>query len=261
MTLGVYLLGALDPGERFAFESHLSYCEVCRGELVRLAPLPGLLNQITPDDFADSMPSTEVEGFGPVTTRVQRIIEPLRIPEQAPSQPPLPPLPSVPPVIDEAPPRNRPKENRPEGGPRSAPARRRVWRVRSAAAAVVILAVGAIFGWQSLRHEPAAPPAAQGVVWTGTSMDGTASVEARLVDREWGTEFLMKFHGMPPDRECYLNVYDHYGNRQVAGWWSTDHDPNDVIPGAVSIRRSKIDRLEVMLEDKETLVLTIEAPH
>ncbi|MCA1656076.1 MAG: zf-HC2 domain-containing protein, partial [Pseudonocardiaceae bacterium] len=62
VTLGVYLLGALDPAERSEFESHLSVCDICRGELVRLAPLPGLLNQITPDDFAADRPPTGAEG-------------------------------------------------------------------------------------------------------------------------------------------------------------------------------------------------------
>ena len=138
--------------------------------------------------------------------------------------------------------------------------RRRFSRALSAAAAVVVLAIGGIFGWQAIRHDSTVQPQAEGVVWTGESADGVASVEARLIDREWGTEFKMKFHGMPPGRGCYLVVYDHYGKRQVAGWWGTDHDPNDVIPGAAWVRRSKIDRLEFLLDDRKTVVLTIEAP-
>jgi Putative zinc-finger len=246
MTLGVYLLGALDPAERSAFESHLAYCDICRGELVRLAPLPGLLNQITPEDFADSLPSASVEPMGAVAMQSPPITEPVRLPDLMPE-----------PVLRAEQPRNRPP-NKPEGN-RS---RRRVSRTIAAFAAVVVVAVGGIIGWQAIRHEPGSTPsqADQGVVWTGKSSAG-ATVEARLIDREWGTEFEMKFHGMPPDRECYLMVYDHYGNRQVGGWWGTDHDPNDVIPGAVSIRRSKIARLEFLLDDKETIALTVEAPH
>jgi hypothetical protein len=245
MTLGVYLLGALDPTERSAFESHLSYCEICRGELVRLAPLPGLLNQITPGDFADNMPSTGVEG-GVVVVQTA----PVRIPVQSP----LPPL-----DVDEAPVTRPP--NKPAGGPRNRTmSRRRFSRVLSAAAAVVVLAVGAVFGWQAIRHDETVPPQAEAVVWSGESADGTIGGEARLIDREWGTQFEMKLHGMPPGRGCYLVVYDHYGKRQTAGWWGTDHDPDDVIPGAAWIRRSKIDRLEFMLDDHKTVVLTIEAP-
>jgi hypothetical protein len=52
-SVGAYVLGALEPGDRAEFESHLSGCAACRAELVRLAPLPGLLHHITLADFED----------------------------------------------------------------------------------------------------------------------------------------------------------------------------------------------------------------
>lgn len=260
MTLGVYLLGALDPAERSAFESHLSYCEICRGELVRLAPLPGLLNQISLGDFADDMPSTGLES-GAVVTRALPI--PVQMP--APEAPVQEPEPAVRPKSKRTRPA-KPKKSRPEGrpriegprhdGPGSDGGSRRWWRVASAFAAVVVLAGAAIFGWRATREENVSPVA--GVTWTAAA--GSTSVEARLVDHEWGTEIQSKIHGLPPGRKCYLFVYDHYGNREVAGWWGTDHDPNEEIPASTSIMRSKIDRLVYMLDDKETIAFTIEPP-
>lgn len=50
-SLGAYLLGALEPAERLATEAHLASCTACRDELVRLAPLPGLLGLVTIDDL------------------------------------------------------------------------------------------------------------------------------------------------------------------------------------------------------------------
>jgi anti-sigma factor RsiW len=258
MTLGVYLLGALDPAERYAFESHLSYCDICRGELVRLAPLPGLLNQITPEDFADSMPPTGMEGMT-VATRAQPVTAPVPLPFQL-SEPDIAHAPEPKKTRPRDKRRNKPPTrpgDRPTGGRRDGRPPRRYWRIAATAAAVVILAVAGIFGWQATREEPAAP-VAQGVTWSAA--DGTASVDARLVDHEWGTEIQSTIHGLPPGRKCYLFVYDHYGNRQVAGWWGTDHDPNEEIPASTSIMRSKIDRLVYMLDDKETVVFTIEAP-
>ncbi|HEY2195830.1 MAG TPA: zf-HC2 domain-containing protein [Actinomycetospora sp.] len=41
--VGVYVLGALDPGEREAFEAHFDGCAACRAELTSVAGLPGLL--------------------------------------------------------------------------------------------------------------------------------------------------------------------------------------------------------------------------
>jgi hypothetical protein len=260
MTLGVYLLGALEPAERSAFESHLSYCEICRGELVRLSPLPGLLNQITPEDFADNLPPTGVEGM--VATRALPITEPVEIPVQAlaPEDDPAPRPKSkrVKPPGD----RTRPPSERPAGRPKTPktpknPDRpKRHWRIAAAAAAVVVLAAAAVFSWQATREEPGT--AQTGAVWSDTA--GAMSVEARLVDHEWGTEIESKLHGLPPGRKCYLFVYDHYGNREVAGWWGTDHDPNQEIPASTSIARSKIDRLVYMLDDKETVVFTVVPP-
>lgn len=248
MTLGVYLLGALDPAERSAFESHLSYCEICRGELVRLAPLPGLLNQITPDDFADSMPPTGTEAA--VATRAVPITEPV----------PLPAFPAaVEPVAltsDDAP-RSR-SRNRSRTGDRPDRAPRRYWRVTAAAAAVVVLAVAAVFGWQAIRHDTVAPQA-EGVLWTGTSQDGKIRVEARMIDHEWGTEIRSEIHGLPPDERCYYLVWDREGYKEQGGWWSTNHDPNDVIPSATSIPRGEIDKLELKL-DQDTVVLTVWPP-
>lgn len=240
MTLGVYLLGALDPAERSAFESHLSYCEICRGELVRLAPLPGLLNQITPDDFADSLPPTSVES-GPVTAPVALPQIPLPSPEPSPA-------PVLTTVTSDDTPKDQPEKDRP----------RRYWRVAAAAAAVVVLAVAAVFGWQAVRGGNV-PPQAEGVLWTGTSQDGKVRVEARMIDREWGTEIRSVIHGVPRGLKCYFTIWDHDGYREQGGWWSTDHDPDDVIPSATSIRRTDIDRLELKL-DRETIVLTVWPP-
>ena len=49
MSLGVYLLGAADAGERTRVEAHLPGCSVCQAELMRLAPLPGLLAGVPSD--------------------------------------------------------------------------------------------------------------------------------------------------------------------------------------------------------------------
>ncbi len=46
IALGAYLLGSLDPAERAEFERHVPGCATCRREMVRLAPLPGLLGQV-----------------------------------------------------------------------------------------------------------------------------------------------------------------------------------------------------------------------
>jgi anti-sigma factor RsiW len=51
MSLGVYLVGALDADERAEVEAHLRDCEVCRGELAELAALPSMLERLSVEDF------------------------------------------------------------------------------------------------------------------------------------------------------------------------------------------------------------------
>lgn len=43
-----YVLGALTPADRRAFESHLETCERCRAAVSELAPIPGLLTRAQP---------------------------------------------------------------------------------------------------------------------------------------------------------------------------------------------------------------------
>jgi hypothetical protein len=46
---GAYVLGALTPDERLAFERHLPGCPSCSAAVRDLAGLPGLLAQVSPD--------------------------------------------------------------------------------------------------------------------------------------------------------------------------------------------------------------------
>lgn len=43
---GAYVLGALPPAERTAFEAHLAGCALCRDEVADLAGIPGLLGRL-----------------------------------------------------------------------------------------------------------------------------------------------------------------------------------------------------------------------
>ena len=70
MSLGVYVLGAVDAGERARVEAHLPGCPACQAELMRLAPLPGLLADVP----GDLRPAGKLLGEGagyatPVGTR------------------------------------------------------------------------------------------------------------------------------------------------------------------------------------------------
>jgi predicted anti-sigma-YlaC factor YlaD len=52
LSLGVYVLGAVEPAERARISEHLACCEACRDEFVRLAALPGLLQRVPAAEVA-----------------------------------------------------------------------------------------------------------------------------------------------------------------------------------------------------------------
>ncbi|HEY2576810.1 MAG TPA: zf-HC2 domain-containing protein [Streptosporangiaceae bacterium] len=49
-TLGIYVLGAIDPAERATVDAHLAGCHECREELAGLAGLPALLGRVPFDE-------------------------------------------------------------------------------------------------------------------------------------------------------------------------------------------------------------------
>jgi len=56
--VGAYVLGALDADSRAQFEHHLSSCDQCRGELLDLVPLPGLMAAVDFEDLTVAGPTS-----------------------------------------------------------------------------------------------------------------------------------------------------------------------------------------------------------
>jgi anti-sigma factor RsiW len=60
-SLGVYVLGAIDPAERSLVDEHLTHCSRCRDELASMAGLPALLGRVTEEQIAQvSEPPAEL---------------------------------------------------------------------------------------------------------------------------------------------------------------------------------------------------------
>jgi predicted anti-sigma-YlaC factor YlaD len=55
---GAYVLGALSPAERAAYERHLATCSFCREAVADIAVLPGLLGRLDPAEFAKLLDPT-----------------------------------------------------------------------------------------------------------------------------------------------------------------------------------------------------------
>jgi hypothetical protein len=76
LSLGAYVLGALDPVERAEVDRHLAGCEACRDELAGLAAMPGLLARVRLEDVLEPQPS-------PAPAMAERLIARLRATRRA----------------------------------------------------------------------------------------------------------------------------------------------------------------------------------
>ena len=78
---GAYVLGALSPDERTAYERHLAICSVCRETMAELAVLPDLLGRLDPARFPSSFPSLPPSvSPRPSTTYARALLDWLRRP-------------------------------------------------------------------------------------------------------------------------------------------------------------------------------------
>lgn len=69
---GAYVLGALCPKERSAYESHLADCTICRTAVAELAVLPGLLGRVDVAELVASAPGPQPERLPQLLTAVTR---------------------------------------------------------------------------------------------------------------------------------------------------------------------------------------------
>ena len=235
VALGAYVLGALEREERARLEAHLETCPICRDELDRLAPLPGLLSRLTLDeaqmlDTAEPLPA-ELDPAGP-----------------QPAESPPPPLAGA---------------LSPEPASSPAPLERALFEVArerrrsrlrraAAVAAALVLATVAVVGTPLLgddgRDEPAPLTAAAADLQTG--VHGSAE----LTREPWGTRIELSLAGVRPGEHCRLVARAAGGRSEVAATWRAGYLGTAEVPGAVAIPADRVASLDVVTADDRVLV-------
>ena len=71
LSIGAYVLGALEPADRRALDAHLGACPSCAAELAELAPLPQLLGTLSLDEFLAAEPQLPSDLFERVAAKVR----------------------------------------------------------------------------------------------------------------------------------------------------------------------------------------------
>jgi hypothetical protein len=230
-AIGIYVLGALDAGERVELERHIRECASCKKAVLQFAHLPGVLHRLTLEDVLalpfDDDPDPDV-GWLPASSQVDRPL---------PSH--LPKAPNVVPVDSSI--RHR----------RFASKR----ALLAAAAAVVLVVTGGLIGRQMSNDSAAsAPPhAGGGVTWSATDGVGGIDTQVQLSSRDWGTDIQVRMDDLQPGQRCMLVVHTRNGQSETTGWWTTTNSRQADIPASSSFVLSDIARIDVVTSNNTVL--------
>ncbi|WNM41574.1 zf-HC2 domain-containing protein [Micromonospora halotolerans] len=227
---GAYVLGALAPADRAAYERHLGGCASCREAVAEIAVLPGLLGRLDP---------AGLEQFLPSATETSR----------------------VPALLDAARDRRRRERSR---------SRRRYALTALAAAALAVLAgVGVSLVRPPAAPLPTARATATAPAPVAmTAMRPVAGAvplhaEVGLTDKRWGTEVTMRcgYDQGAGHREAYtfrLVAHGPDGATEQVGTWLAAPGDNVRVVGATHFTHGELVRLELVRADG-TPVLAFDA--
>ncbi len=221
-SLGVYVLGAIDPAERALVDAHLVTCRDCRDELAGLAGLPALLARVNPDEISRICADDTVR-----TVTDDR-----------------PPGELIGTVLDLA----------------EARRRRTRWRFVAAAAAVVAIAGGLFGGLSSLGTRTVVVPFSAGSApWETVHATGITGASASVAysHQSWGAAFKVLVDHIPIGTTCQLWVVHPDGTRTQVAAWTTAYDEGNVwYPGSMASTAEPISSFQITANHKVLLTAT-----
>jgi predicted anti-sigma-YlaC factor YlaD len=214
-SLGVYVLGAIDPAERGLVDAHLATCQECRDELAGLAGLPALLARLSPDEVS----------------RIS-VDDPVRMTSDEP------PAELIGTVLDLA----------------KAKRRRERWRYVSAAAAVVVLAAGAFAGLKSATtraHDVPVPSGSEHSWEISQGSTQAASVTVAYSNELWGNAFEVLVQRIPMGTTCQMWVVHPDGTRTEVAAWTTARDEGHVwYAGSMATTAGPISQFQITANNR-----------
>jgi Putative zinc-finger len=219
-SLGVYVLGAIDPAERALVDAHLLTCRECRDELAGLAGLPALLARVNADE-------------------ISRICADDAVPTVTDDRPPTELIGTV---LDLA----------------EARRRRTRWRFVAAAAAAVAIAGGLYGGLSSIGTQTVKVPLSIGVtdwetVHTTSSVTG-ATASIAYSQELWGHAFEVLVDRIPLGTTCQLWVVHPDGTRTQVAAWTTARDEGKVwYAGSMASTAEPISSFQITADHKVLL--------
>lgn len=206
ISLGAYLLGALEPAEGAEVDGHLAGCPSCRHELSDLAGLPSVLGRLTLEDLNEGVDSgAGIDLPTPPDGLFERVAARAREEEM---------------VVRRA-----------SFGGRQ--------RVLAAAAAAVVIA-GVVAGGVALNHH--GRPAAQ----TFSHRAGPVLMSVDVDSQASGTWLHVTVSGVDREEHCTLVAVDDRGRSQVAGQWDATYSGTAEFTGSTGIPLSRLSALRLL---------------
>ena len=228
LSLGVYVLGAIDPAERSLVDAHLVTCRDCRDELAGLAGLPALLARVNPDEISRICADDAIRAGTHAGTDDR------------------PPGELIGTVLDLA----------------AARRRRTRWRFAAAAAAVVAIAGGLFGGLSSMTTTrtvaiPVSPGSTHWDTVEATSKITGASASVAYSHEMWGDAFEVLVDHIPVGTTCQLWVVHPNGTRTRVAEWTTAGDEGNVwYSGSMASTAQPISSFQITAGKKVLLTAT-----
>jgi Putative zinc-finger len=221
---GAYVLGALSPAERAAYERHLATCSFCREAVADIAVLPGLLGRLDPAEFAKLLDPTLSAPPPPNRNRMPDLVSAAQTTRQ----------------------RERKK------------LRVRVLSTALAAAVVaLIVGVGAVFwmGGPSTPQSPAGPAVAMAAL----DDDSPITAELRLTGSSGGTKVSLDcVYGKSPEyTQPYtirLMAYGPDNEAEQVGSWMALPGTDFTMSGVTHFAKGALARLDLVGNDGKALL-------
>jgi anti-sigma-K factor RskA len=222
-SLGVYVLGAIEPAERGLVDAHLATCRECRDELAGLAGLPALLARVNPDEISRICADDAVRPMGSDDPPEELLGTVLNLAQ--------------------------------------ARRRRSRWRYLSAAAAVAAIAGGLFAGLSSATSSTRTLVVpGNSVAWEtaqGTNNVTGATADVAYSQELWGNAFQVLVDHIPQGTTCQLWVVHPDGTRTQVAAWTTARDEGKVwYSGSMPSSAGAISKFQITAGNQVLLAVT-----
>ncbi|MCM4079356.1 anti-sigma factor family protein [Paractinoplanes hotanensis] len=226
---GAYVLGALSPAERSAYESHLATCSFCREAVADISALPDVLSRLDAKEFAKLLDPTLTSGEGHPGASLR---------DWATSE-----------WATLAPDAKRRKK------------KRKAFSVRvmsTAAAAVLVALIGVgLFAWTRDNAAPTAPPAGPAIAMTSMQKSSPVTASVRLTSTAGGTKVdLVCSYSSAASRPYTFRLVAYGPDEQTEqlGSWQAAPGAEFTMPAVTHFGPGSLSRLELVQFDGKALL-------